>query len=485
MSSAIISRRAALVGGVALAGALAAAPAAARFTTRVPMMNGQRPPVAERLFTSPAVEAEIERVAARIADPKLRSMFTACYPNTLDTTVYMGTVDGKPDAFVITGDIPCLWLRDSTAQVLPYLHLVERDPALADLFRGLIARQSRSILIDPYANAFMHDPAARTDLSWALQDDTEMRPGVAERKWEIDSLCYAMRLAQRYWRQTADRTPFDDIWVQAARSCVATLREQQRKGDAGPYRFQRSSPRQTETLPLDGWGAPSRAVGLIHCGFRPSDDACQYPFLIPSNLFAVTALREMGEVAEEARGDSALAADARALATEVEQALREWGTMQLRDGRTVWAYEVDGYGNAMFMDDANVPSLLGLAFLGCVPADDPLWQRTADACWSTENPYFFQGSAVEGIGGPHVGLGQVWPMSLIVRAFSSADPQVIRTMLRKLRDTDGGTGFMHEAVDKDDPARFTREWFAWANGLFGQLIVELADTRPELLSAPL
>ena len=484
MSPALLSRRTALAGGVALAGALAARPAAARFTT-TPMANGQRPPVPDRLFTSPAVEAEIERVAALVADPKLRAMFTACYPNTLDTTVHMGTVDGRPDAFVITGDIPCLWLRDSTAQVLPYLHLVDRDPALADLFRGLIARQSRSILIDPYANAFMRDPTAPTDLSWALQDGTEMRPGVAERKWEIDSLCYAMRLAHRYWRRTQDRAPFDATWAAAARSCVATLREQQRKDSAGPYRFQRASTRPTETMQLDGWGAPSRAVGLIHCGFRPSDDACTYPFLIPANLFAVTTLREMAEVAEGARGDAALAAEARALAAEVEAALREWGTMRLRDGRTVWAYEVDGFGNALFMDDANVPSLLGLAFLGCVPADDPLWQATAEACWSPENPYFFRGSALEGIGGPHVGLGQVWPMSLIVRAFSTTDPQVIRTMLRTLRDTDGGTGFMHEAVDQDDPARFTREWFAWANGLFGQLIVHLADTRPDLLSAPL
>jgi meiotically up-regulated gene 157 (Mug157) protein len=312
-----------------------------------------------------------------------------------------------------------------------------------------------------------------------------MKPGVAERKWEIDSLCYAMRLGFRYWRQTQDKLPFDETWAEASRACVRTLREQQRKGSPGPYRFLRTSNRPTETMQLDGWGAPSRAVGLIHCGFRPSDDSCTYPFLIPANLFAVTSLREMASVAEQARGDTALAKDARALANEVEAALRQWGTMLLPDGRRVWAYEVDGFGNAMFMDDANVPSLLGLAFLECVPASDPLWKATAEACWSEANPYFFRGSKVEGIGGPHVGLGQVWPMSLIVRALSSSDDQVIRAMLRMLRDSDAGTGFIHEAVDSNDPSKFTRDWFAWANGLFGELLVKLADTRPQLLSAPL
>jgi meiotically up-regulated gene 157 (Mug157) protein len=478
-------RRTLLAGGAALTAALAV-PATVRAAAAIPMpKGGGRPPVPERRFVSPAVEAEIARVSAAIADPKLRVMFEGCYPNTLDTTVHMGTVDGKPDAFVITGDIPCLWLRDSTAQVLPYLHLVDRDPGLVTLFRGLIARQARSILIDPYANAFMHDPKAKTNLSWSQTDDTEMKQGVAERKWEIDSLCYAMRLGFRYWRQTRDTVPFDQTWADAARACVRTLREQQRKTGPGPYRFRRSSNRPTETLQLDGWGAPSRPVGLIHCGFRPSDDACTYPFFIPANLFAVTTLREMASVAQEARADAALAADARALADEVEVALRKWGTMRLPDGRRVWAYEVDGFGNAMFMDDANVPSLLGLAFLGCVSADDRLWRTTAEACWSEANPYFFKGSAIEGIGGPHVGLGQVWPMSLIVRALSSDDPQVIRAMLRMLRDTDAGTGFIHEAVDSNDPTKFTRDWFAWANGLFGELIVKLADTRPALLAAAL
>ena len=464
------------LGGVALA----VAPGRAE-----PALASQRPASAARCFVSPAVEREIVRISALIADPKLRWMFANCYPNTLDTTVRMGVVDGAPDAFVITGDIPCLWLRDSSAQLTPYLHLVHDDRALATLFHGLIARQARSILIDPYANAFLEDPGAKTNLDWALHDRTEMKPGVAERKWEVDSLCYPMRLAHGYWQATRDPAPFDARWAAAARLSVATFRAQQRKHGPGPYRFLRASDRNSETVPLDGWGNPSRAIGLIHSAFRPSDDACVYPFLIPSNLFAVTALRELATVANGARQDALLAADANALADEVERALRAHGRLRLRNGREVWAYEVDGFGNALFMDDANVPSLSGLAYLGCATPSDPLWRRTRDAAWSDANPYFFRGAAGEGIGGPHVGLRQIWPMSLIVRALSSDDPAIIRQCLKTLRDSDAGTGFIHESFDQDDPARFTRRWFAWANGLFGELIVRLAASRPALLGLSL
>lgn len=478
-----ITRREVLAGGGSLAVAAGlAAPAGAQALASG--FESKRPPVSERRFVSQAVEREIARVSRVIADPELRWLFANCYPNTLDTTVKMSTVDGKPDPFVITGDIPCLWLRDSAAQVRPYLHLARQDRKLDELFRGLIGRHARSVLIDPYANAFMEDPSAKTSLPWAQADETEMRRGVAERKWEIDSLCYVTRLGYGYWRETRDKRPFDATWAESARTIVRTFREQQRKSGPGPYTFKRASKQPSETL-LAGIGVPTRKVGLIHSAFRPSDDACIYPLFIPANLFAVTALREMAVVANEARGDAALANDATALASEVEQALAQYGTMRLRDGREVWAYEVDGYGNTIFMDDANVPSLSGLAWLGCVPANDARWRRTADAAWSENNPWFFRGKAGEGIGGPHQGEDFIWPMSLIVRALSATDDATILRCLTILKSTHAGTGFMHEAFHKDDPAKYTRDWFAWANGLFGELILHLAATRPKLLAAPL
>jgi meiotically up-regulated gene 157 (Mug157) protein len=471
-----IDRRTLLAAGAALA----AAPTYALARD----LPSKRPPPADRRFTSPAVEREIARISALIADPELRWLFANCYPNTLDTTVKMGVVDGKPDAFVITGDIPCLWLRDSAAQLHPYLPLVRDDARLRELVRGLIARHARSILLDPYANAFLQDPAGKTTLDWALHDETEMKPGVAERKWEVDSLCYPIRLAAGYWGATRDKTPFDTTWAESARAIVRTFREQQRKHGPGPYSFRRSASQPTETL-LWGEGNPTRKVGLIHSGFRPSDDACLYPFLVPANLFAVTSLRALARLAHETRSDSALAVDATGLAAEVEAALARHGTMRLPDGGEVWAYEVDGYGNALFMDDANIPSLSGLAYLGCVDAGDARWRRTAAAAWSAANPWFFRGRAAEGIGGPHVGPRQIWPMSLIVRALSAQDDATIRACLHMLKATHAGTGFMHESFDQDDPSKFTREWFAWANGLFGELIVHLAATRPHLLRTAL
>lgn len=441
----------------------------------------QRPPKAERRFTSKAVEAEIARVKKKIADPELAWLFENCYPNTLDTTVTLGEVDGKPDTFVITGDIDAMWLRDSSAQLQTYVHLTPKDADLRRLFHGAIQRQARCILIDPYANAYTRDPTAKSNLS-AVNDKTEMKPGVAERKWEIDSLCYTMRLAHAYWTATRDKAPFDALWAQAMATAVATLRVQQRKDDPGPYHFQRVDPSPTETLMFGGFGAPTKKVGLIHSGFRPSDDACVFPFLIPSNLFAVSALRMLAVVLRETRGDTAAAADAEALAAEVATALDAHGKMPDGSGGEVWAFEVDGYGNAIFMDDANVPSLSGLPLLGAADKNDPLYRRTAALAWSSRNPYFFAGKAAEGIGGPHIGMDMVWPMSLITRALISEDEAVVRKCVRTLRDTHGGTGFMHESFHKDDPAKFTRSWFAWANGLFGDLILDLEKRRPALLS---
>jgi meiotically up-regulated gene 157 (Mug157) protein len=474
------SRRDVLLAAGASA-ALFAMPAAARAAPFV----SRRPGVGERRFVSKAVEAEIRRVTPLIGDPELAWLFENCYPNTLDTTIDMGRLDGKPDTFVITGDIPCMWLRDSSAQVNPYVHLAADDEALRLMFRGLIARQARCILIDPYANAFMKDTSAPTSLNWARKDDTKMAPGVAERKWEIDSLCYPMRLAHSYWSATGDVAPFDAEWLAAMHLAVATLREQQRLEGPGRYRFLRPDRLSTETLMLNGYGAPTRKIGLIHSMFRPSDDACIYPFLIPANHFAARALRLLAQVAATACNDAALAADATQLAGQVEAALRAHGTMRDTDGAQIWAYEVDGYGNAIFMDDANVPSLSALAYLGCVAPDDPLFRRTAQRAWSPRNPYFFTGTAAEGIGGPHAGLRMIWPMAIIMHALNSNDNLEIVKCLQWLKATHAGTGFMHEAFDQDDPANFTRDWFAWANGLFGELILDLLVRKPGLVASPL
>jgi meiotically up-regulated gene 157 (Mug157) protein len=450
-------------------------------TRAAPRYVSHRPPPGQRRFVSPAVEALIARTRGKIGDPELAWLFENCYPNTLDTTVQLGSLRGKPDTFIVTGDIDAMWLRDSSAQVWPYVSLAAHDEALRQLFRGLIHRHSLCISIDPYANAFLPDPQGKTPLSWARQDLTEMRPGVAERKWEIDSLCYPIRLAHAYWQATGDRQPFDDDWRAAMHAVLVTFREQQRKRGPGPYHFQRPSANPTDTQFLGGYGNPARAVGLIHEMFRPSDDACIYPLSIPGNLFAVSSLRQLAELAVALHGDRTLAAECNALAGEVEHALLAHGVMRDEQGDELWAYEVDGYGNQLFMDDANAPGLSSLAYLGCCRSDDARYRRSRELAWSPRNPYFFRGRAAQGIGGPHQGLRMIWPMSIIMRGLTSGDSGEIRQCLHWLKTTHAGTGFMHEAFDQDDPARFTRAWFAWANTLFGELIVQLVAQRPELL----
>jgi meiotically up-regulated gene 157 (Mug157) protein len=463
----------ALAPGAAMFGGLSLAAPAAAFTS-------QRPPLAKRKFTSPAVERVIAATKAKIDDPELAWLFENCFPNTLDTTVEVGTLDGRADTFVITGDIDAMWLRDSSAQVWPYVQLAAKDEPLRRLFRGLIRRQARCIAIDPYANAFLPDPHGKSKLDWAQNDITDMHPGVAERKWEIDSLCYPVRLAHGYWKATGDREPFDDDWRASTRKITQTFREQQRKDGPGPYHFQRSSPNPTESQFLHGYGNPTRSVGLIHAMFRPSDDACLYPFNIPGNLFAIVTLRRLAEMHQALFDDRGFAAECNALADEVQKAAEQHGVIH-HEGGDHWAYEVDGYGNQLFMDDANAPSLSSLPYLDACALTDARYQRTRQLAWSTDNPYWFSGSAAQGIGGPHEGMRMIWPMSITMRALTSDDASETIQCLRWLKSTHAGSGFMHEAFDQDDPAKFTRAWFAWANTLFGELIVRLAGQHPDWL----
>jgi len=262
---------------------------------------------------------------------------------------------------------------------------------------------------------------------------------------------------------------------------LQTFRVQQRKDGPGPYHFQRASEVSTENPPLGGYGNPAKPVGLIFSMFRPSDDACLYPLFVPANFFAVTSLRQLAEMSMAIHHDAAFARDCRELADEVDAALKQYAVIRDEKGGDVWAYEVDGYGNQLFMDDANAPSLSSLPYLGALAQDDARYQRTRAAAWSHRNPYFFSGTAAQGIGGPHQGLRMIWPMSLIMRALTTRNAGEIRQCLHWLKTTHAGTGFMHESFDQDDPAHFTRTWFAWANTLFGELIVDLAHRQPELL----
>ena len=406
-------------------------------------------------------------------------IFENCYPNTLDTTVNHYQKNGKPYTYVITGDIDAMWLRDSSAQVFPYLSLAKEDEKLKNLLKGVINKQIEFVLLDPYANAFYDD---NQKVSEWKNDFTEMKPGVHERKWEIDSLCYVMRLSYHYWKTTGDASIFDEDWKNAMLLILKTFREQQRKENKGPYKFQRGNGNPLDTQFGGGYGNPTHKNGLIHSMFRPSDDATFYPYLVSSNMFAVVSLRQISEIFKTIFSSLNVDNQFIELANEVDEAIKNYAIFERKDFGKIYALEIDGFGNALFMDDANVPNLLSIPYLGYTSYHDEVYKNTRKFSLSTANPWFNEGKFAKGIGGPHVGENKIWPLGLIMQALTTDDDEEIFYCLKTLKNTHSGTGFIHESFDVNNPKDFSRSWFAWANTLFGELILHLYEKKPEVLN---
>ncbi|MFT3918060.1 glycoside hydrolase family 125 protein [Cloacibacterium sp.] len=438
----------------------------------------QRPELSKRKFVSKSVENAIKKVKKSIADEELAWIFENCFPNTLDTTVNYYQKNGKPYTYVITGDIDAMWLRDSSAQVFPYLSLAKEDEKLKNLIKGVINKQVEFVLLDPYANAFYDD---NQKISEWKNDFTEMKPGVHERKWEVDSLCYVMRLSYHYWKTTGDASIFDEDWRNAMLLILKTFREQQRKENKGPYKFQRGNGNPLDTQFGSGYGNPTHKNGLIHSMFRPSDDATFYPYLISSNMFAVVSLRQISEIFATQFPSLNIDSQFTAMANEVDGAIRNYAVFEHQNFGKIYALEIDGFGNALFMDDANVPNLLSIPYLGYTSYHDEIYKNTRKFSLSKSNPWFNEGKFAKGIGGPHVGENKIWPLGLIMQALTTDDDEEIFYCLKIIKNTHAGTGFIHESFDVNNPKYFSRSWFAWANTLFGELILHLYEKKPEIL----
>lgn len=437
--------------------------------------RSERPSEGNRLFTSEVVELKIQDIKAMLVNPKIAWMFENCYPNTLDTTVHFdeGGNAGRGDTFIYTGDIPAMWLRDSGAQVWPYVRYAAVDPNMRKMIAGTIIRQFKLICMDPYANAFNDGPTGEGH----TDDKTGERPNknVFERKWEIDSHCYPIRLAYAYWKTTGDTSVFDEEWLDAIELTLKVFKDQQRKKGHGDYFFLRETDRQFDTKCCVGKGNPVKPCGLIASSFRPSDDATTFEFLVPANFFAVKSLRQAAEILETVNHQGRLARECTSLADEVEKALKKHAVVKHPKYGKIYAYEVDGFGNALMMDDANIPSLLSLPYLEAVDIKDPIYKKTRKFILSEYNPYFHKGKVAEGVGSPHIDHDMIWPMSIMMRAFTAQSDKEIKKCVEMLMNTDANTGFMHESFHKDNAEDFTREWFAWQNSLFGELIVYLID----------
>lgn len=429
-----------------------------------------RPAPEKRLFTSETIEKVIAGVESKIADPDLRRMFSQCFPNALDTTVYYSQNEdgGEQDTFVITGDIEALWLRDSTNQLWPYLTYINDDLELKNLFIGLMNRQTKCILKDPYANAFARDF------------------GIFERKYELDSLCAFFKLSVGYFEKTNDISPFRHDWIKAIQKCIQVIRLEQntfKKENIDVFfNFRTKSGHHHPSVRLSGFGYPGKHCGLSRCVFRPSDDETVFPYSIPSNAMAVVYLRKLRPILNRISSFET-AFQAEKLAESIDSGIWEYGIVNHKKYGKIYAYEVDGCGSHSVMDDPNIPSLLSLPYLGYLNQEDRVYQNTRKLILSPDNPFYASGKIASGITSPHVGIvDKFWPMATIMQALTSDNDEEIHSCLQILKKTHANTFFIHESVDIDDPHKFSRHWFSWANSLFGELIVNLSKTHPHILS---
>ncbi|MEW1958395.1 glycoside hydrolase family 125 protein [Kineococcus sp. NPDC059986] len=406
----------------------------------------------------------------RRAGERVGAIFARALRETVDRTP---TVRPDGSVFVVTGDIPAMWLRDSTAQWQTYLLLLDRAPALTDVIAGVLRTQFASIRHDAYANAFNDGPTGRCHEPGDNSDD----PWLWERKYEVDSLAFPVLLAHRL-RRAAGR---DDLLGPdahpAMRRIVDLWRLEQDHEERSPYRFVRPTDERSETLDRDGLGTPVARTGMTWSGFRPSDDACEFGYNVPANLFAARALDHVATFAREVFEDAGLARDAQDLAAELRTAVARHGVVDHPEHGRVWAYEVDGLGGTLLADDANMPSLLSLPLLGACAADDPLYVATRGLVLSDTNPWFHRGSAATGIGSPHTPDRYVWPIGLCVQALTNGSPEEAVRVLRLVADCDDDTGHVHEGFHVDDPSRWTREWFSWADSTFCELALSLLGHR--------
>lgn len=420
------------------------------------------------------IPAAIEQLMDQVSQlskehPRWGEVFRNCFADTLLTTIKYHE-DGT--TYVLTGDIPAMWLRDSTAQVRPYLVAAD-DSEVSGMIAGLVKKQFRYINIDPYANAFNEEANGQGHQA----DKTDMGPWIWERKYEIDSLCYPIQLSYLLWKGCGRTDQFDEEFRSGVEK-ILDVWETEQNHDNSSYRFERTDCVASDTLVRDGLGSPVAVTGLLWSGFRPSDDSCRYHYLIPANMFAVVALRYLEEIYNEVlEKNEAVLTRIKNLKQAVVEGIQKYAVVKNKAGKDVYAYEVDGLGNASIMDDANVPSLLAAPYLGYCSNSDPLYLNTRETLLSQENPYYYSGAYVEGIGSQHTPERYVWPIALSMQGMTCDCKAEKERILDVLCSIDAGTNQMHEGVCVDDPAQFSREWFSWSNMMFCELLMDYYDIR--------
>lgn len=398
--------------------------------------------------------------------PQVAPLVKNCFLNTIETTVKKA----DDDYFVITGDIYAMWLRDSSEQIMHYVRYANDDKDLQDIIEGVIRRQVKMILLDPYANAFNESPNGKH----YSDDGIEVDPYVWERKYEIDSLCEPVYLMHRYWKTTGKDCFFDADAKKALETMLEVFTIEQRHENSD-YLFLRKGCREIDTLPCNGKGNPVGYTGMTWSGFRPSDDRCLYGYLIPAQFQAIKALQFASEILTSCYHDEQTAQACDKLAAEIQEGIQKYGIIEHEIYGPIYAYEVDGLGNYYLFDDANTPSLLSLPYIQACDKRDPLYQNTRKFILSEENPSYYKGSVLKGIGSEHTEPDTVWPIAISMQALTSDNKEEIKECIDMLVASHAGTYYMHESIHKDNPEDFTRSWFAWANSLFAELLIQVKE----------
>lgn len=395
--------------------------------------------------------------------PTLAPLAKQCYLNTIETTVKKCD---NGDFFVITSDIPALWLRDSAAQLRPYIPLCAQSDELCEIIKGVIRRHAFYVCLDPYSNAFNETAHPK-----AHKDDTDFSSDyIWERKYETDSLCASVYLVSDYYETTGDKSIFTDKLHEMLMKITDTFILEQHHAEKSKYYFKRRTRRASDTLPNDGRGNPVGYTGMTWSGFRPSDDSCIYNYLIPSEMMCVTAMKKASKLLIDGYNDIAGAEKCDLLSKEVNDGIQKFAIIDHPVYGKMYAYETDGLGNHLLMDDANSPSLLAAPYIGYCDKNDPIYKNTRRFILSRDNPWYFEGKAAKGIGSPHTGKNTVWHISIIMQILTTDDENEKQECLKMLSETHAGTNYMHESFNKNNASDYTRSWFAWANALFAQML---------------
>jgi meiotically up-regulated gene 157 (Mug157) protein len=394
--------------------------------------------------------------------------FRVTFARQLTATLLTDAITTHSDGsvYVSTGDIPAMWLRDSTAQIRPLLAFATPVPEISDLAHGLLRTQIDCVLIDPRANAFNDGPTGAT----MRRDYPDQSPRVFERKYAVDSLCSPLLLAWLIWRATGSTTHVDEHFLMGVRSIVTLWRSEQNHD--GSYQFRRRLGRRRGTLSHRGRGAPVSPTGMTWSGFRPSDDGCTYGYNVPANGFAAATLERLADLLERATSDP-IATDTRQLAREMRAAIEHHGIVPADDG-PIYAYEVDGRGRHILLDDANVPSLLSLPYLGYCDVTDPTYQRSRAWILSSANPCWSSGSLGHGVGSQHTPRGSIWPLAIAMEGLTSRDADEKLLALERIERVALPLGTVPESFDPWNGSRRTRTWFSWAEMLYVELVLASA-----------